>query len=92
MLNKKAQSTKPESSIGLRRGISAKRYIPETSPAASQGIWGRKAKQNVDETELRQRIEKKAYELFEKKGFAHGNDFKDWIEAEQIVTKEIAGK
>ncbi|MBI5150317.1 MAG: DUF2934 domain-containing protein [Candidatus Omnitrophica bacterium] len=92
MLNKKSQPAKSESPISLRRGISAKRYIPETSPAGSQGIWGRKAKQNVDETEIRQKIEKKAYELFEKRGYAHGNDFQDWVEAEQIVTKGLAGK
>ena len=26
-----------------------------------------------------------AYELYEKRGMAHGHDFEDWIEAERIV-------
>lgn len=89
MLNKKTQATKSESTLGGRRGISAKRYIPESS---SQDIWGRKAKTNVNTAEIQQLIEKKAYELFEKRGYTHGNDFQDWLDAEQIVTRELAGK
>jgi hypothetical protein len=34
---------------------------------------------------MREIIQKKAYELFEKRGRAHGNDWKDWLEAERII-------
>ena len=40
-----------------------------------------------------QRVEKKAYELFEKRGCQSGHDWEDWLEAERIVEQEmIAGK
>lgn len=38
---------------------------------------------------LRQRIAQKAYEIFQKRGYSHGNDLADWFEAEQQVKKEI---
>ena len=40
-----------------------------------------------------QRVEKKAYELFEKRGCQGGHAWDDWFEAEKIVeTEMIAGK
>jgi len=33
-------------------------------------------------------IAKVAYELFEKEGSVHGNDLKDWYEAENIVMEK----
>ena len=39
------------------------------------------------------RVEKKAYELFEKRGCQNGHDWEDWFEAQKIVeTEMIAGK
>jgi hypothetical protein len=32
-----------------------------------------------------ERVEKKAYEFYEKRGRQHGRDFDDWLEAEKIV-------
>jgi len=32
-------------------------------------------------------ISRVAYNLYEKRGYAPGNDFSDWIEAEKIVMK-----
>lgn len=37
---------------------------------------------------VRQRIEKKAYELYEKRGGNHGGDWNDWFEAEKMVTSQ----
>lgn len=37
--------------------------------------------------DLSQRISEAAYALYEKSGFRHGNDEKDWLEAEQLVLK-----
>ncbi|MBI5149341.1 MAG: DUF2934 domain-containing protein [Candidatus Omnitrophica bacterium] len=40
-----------------------------------------------------QRVEKKAYELYEKRGCQQGCDWQDWFEAERIVEQEmISGK
>jgi hypothetical protein len=36
-----------------------------------------------------QRVEKKAYELYEGRGYQSGNDWQDWFEAEQIVRNEL---
>ena len=38
---------------------------------------------------LRERIEKKAYELYEGRGCAPGHDMDDWLEAEKIVAAEF---
>ena len=45
-----------------------------------------------DEQVLRQRIAEKAYELYERGGCCHGRDLDDWLEAEQLVLVEIAGR
>ncbi len=34
---------------------------------------------------LREQIERKAYELYEKRGWGHGLDTSDWLEAERLV-------
>ena len=38
--------------------------------------------------EFRQQVEKKAYELFEKRGCIHGYALQDWQEAEKIVREQ----
>lgn len=35
----------------------------------------------------REEVEKVAYSLFEKRGYGHGRDVEDWVEAERIVAK-----
>jgi hypothetical protein len=42
-------------------------------------------------TSLRREIEKKAYELYAKKGFQHGSDVTDWLEAEKQVVNRMRG-
>jgi hypothetical protein len=37
---------------------------------------------------LHDEIARVAYELYEKRGRAHGLDLKDWLEAEKIVTEK----
>ena len=39
--------------------------------------------------DIQKLIEKKAYELFEARGCAHGFDQEDWLRAEAIVKKEL---
>lgn len=78
------------SSLGIRRGVSAKRYLPETNfKTPSPSPITKKNIAKIDESTLRQTIEKKAYELFEKRGWANGYDLQDWLEAEQIVAREL---
>lgn len=42
----------------------------------------------VDEKDLEADIQKKAYELFEKRGYAHGSDQFDWNLAKELVYLE----
>ncbi len=43
------------------------------------------SKESLSPEELHEKIQKKAYELYEKRGATHGNDWADWFEAEKIV-------
>lgn len=45
-----------------------------------------------DEAELRQRVEQKAYELFQRRGGVPGHDIEDWLEAERLVRQELRGE
>ncbi|MHB8481976.1 MAG: DUF2934 domain-containing protein [Nitrospiria bacterium] len=38
-----------------------------------------------DPQSVRERISEAAYDLFVKRGAAHGNDLDDWLEAERMV-------
>ena len=44
-------------------------------------------KSNVSKEKLLKEIEKKAYELYQKRNGQHGNDLNDWLEAEKVVKK-----
>ncbi|MBL7197117.1 MAG: DUF2934 domain-containing protein [Candidatus Omnitrophica bacterium] len=45
----------------------------------------RLAKKTLSPEEIQEKIQKRAYELYAKRGFAHGNDCADWLEAERLV-------
>ena len=47
------------------------------------------ARSTVTEQEIYQRIADKAYDLYEKRGGAHGFDMEDWLEAERLVLREL---
>ncbi|TKB71295.1 MAG: DUF2934 domain-containing protein [Nitrospira sp.] len=42
--------------------------------------------------EMRERIAKKAYELYEKRGRQAERDVEDWLQAEQLVRKDMMGE
>ncbi len=42
-----------------------------------------------DDPAIREMIARKAYELFEKRGYQHGHHEEDWVEAERIVTAQL---
>ena len=39
--------------------------------------------------EVRERIAKKSYELYEQRGRQAGRELEDWLEAEELVRKEM---
>lgn len=43
----------------------------------------------IEQNELFSKIQKRAYELYKKRGFTHGSDWTDWFEAEQQVKKDL---
>lgn len=45
----------------------------------------RKSIKDLKSGELFSLIEKKAYEIFERRGYSHGQDQNDWYEAEKFV-------
>jgi hypothetical protein len=59
----------------------------------SQDTTTSRVKQPKDFENYIQRVEKKAYELYEQSGCQDGNDLGDWFKAEQMVEQEmIEGK
>ncbi len=46
----------------------------------------------ISPKQLHERIKKKAYELYVKRGYIHGDDWADWFEAEKIVKAELKKK
>jgi hypothetical protein len=41
--------------------------------------------------DISEKIKKFAYSLFEKRGYVHGNDKRDWLEAEKMMQTNKAG-
>ncbi len=52
---------------------------------SSKSRKGSKSSAVKESPDLRRIIEEKAYELFEKRGRIHGNDWEDWFVAERLV-------
>ena len=76
-----------------KRGISAKSYLKKPEAPVSNAFVKKAAttkRCDVDSDAIRQRVERKAYELFEQRGYSHGNDLNDWLEAERIVNQELS--
>ena len=44
---------------------------------------------SLNDDKVRQRIAKKAYDLYERRGCCHGCDLDDWFEAERLVLAEV---
>ena len=43
----------------------------------------------IDMEQVKERIARKAYELFEQRGGAGGREVEDWLEAERIIKDEM---
>jgi hypothetical protein len=46
----------------------------------------------VSREEFMQLVQKKSYELYEKRGCQPGNDLEDWLEAERLVKEDLGLK
>jgi Protein of unknown function (DUF2934) len=46
----------------------------------------------VSREEFMQLVQKKAYEIYEKRGCKSGNDLEDWINAERLVKEDLGIK
>lgn len=57
-------------------------------------MFGRSKTNNrsTNQNELFSKIQQRAYQIYEKRGFTHGNDMKDWLEAERQVKRELSIK
>jgi hypothetical protein len=48
-----------------------------------------KTERKLTADEFIARVRMKAYEIYEKRGYSHGQNLDDWLEAERIVKKEL---
>lgn len=55
-------------------------------PAAAKSSSGRKSA--VELQTFLDEIRKRAYHIFQERGFAHGNDLDDWLKAEREIKKK----
>jgi hypothetical protein len=46
------------------------------------------AASKLTDAQLRELIAKKAYEIYQRKGFTAGSDLANWLEAEKLIKKE----
>lgn len=44
----------------------------------------------ADDPAVRDRIARKAYDLYQRRGWTDGHDLDDWLEAERIVLSELS--
>lgn len=46
-------------------------------------------RKNTTSPDVFAKIQKRAYDLYAKRGTSHGNDMRDWLEAERQVKREL---
>lgn len=69
--------------MGTRRTTTKK---VKGRPASAAG----RARKSIELPDgLRERISRKAYELWEQRGRQEGNALRDWLDAEEIIMEEI---
>lgn len=47
------------------------------------------AQSKMDREEYARRVAIKAYELFERRGYRHGADVEDWLQAERLIQEGL---
>ena len=90
----KAKKTKAAEIYQERADISRESIIPEELSGSQQSrngtstnpyVLSDSANGNDIDSELHRRIAERAFLLYEERGFRHGNDLDDWLDAEQQV-------
>ncbi len=67
--------------MAVVRKITKKAASKDKSPAA------KKTRKKLSSDQIQELIAKKAYEIYEKRGGRHGDDWSDWYEAEKAVMR-----
>ena len=62
---------------------------PGTQPVVEQNLSPEPESMQKYSDEVRERIAKKAYELYEHRGRQAEHDVEDWLKAEELVRKEM---
>ena len=68
----------------MAKKIVARKKMVRVKPAR-RGPAKTKARPRLSPRELNLLIQKTAYELYARRGYIHGRDWGDWLEAERIV-------
>ncbi len=66
-----------------------KRINPGAKPVEEQNRSPEPESMQKYSNEVRERIAKKAYELYEQRGRQAERDLEDWLKAEELVRKEM---
>lgn len=62
-----------------------KKTAPKSSATKKETFLKKSISSFVEQGNINQRIAEKAYDLYLKRGGAHGNDVDDWLAAERII-------
>jgi hypothetical protein len=86
MIKKIAKKLANRSSAGSSKGT-CKKTATSVAKSSSRAKKTTSRRKKVSWEEWNTLIARKAYEMFEKRGYSHGNDQADWYEAEKMVGK-----
>ncbi|MDP8213393.1 MAG: DUF2934 domain-containing protein [Candidatus Zapsychrus exili] len=78
----------PKKAVAKRIATTAKKAII-TAKKTTTAVKKASNKVLLDSVDLTVKIQEKAYQVFEKRGFRHGDDLFDWAIAEKLVNAEI---
>jgi len=74
---------------------SAKSYQEEATEKKPRAVKRTVIKENknfatvISPEEINQKIQERAYEIYERRGGSHGDDLSDWLQAEEQIISEL---
>ena len=80
-MRRKKTNTTPKKELTPSTKRTQRTTVARSKPSMAEA-------KNSPEGELNADIAKRAYELYERRGWGHGNDLSDWLEAEQEILRE----
>lgn len=81
---KRAAKTYQTEEISVKKPRNIKRNIIKGESTAAFA-------QDYSTEEIYQKIQERAYQIFEQRGYSHGDDLADWLRAEKEIIAEING-